>query len=348
MMLLTFLACAAPAPEVAAPPPPPGPTPRSWNVWPPLLRHERPGHPASATGVGPLRRAGHGPPRRPVAGATIVVSIDAFDTEQARARDGCGGAVPPRDPPERGSAAATAPGYTRWALTPGPGTCPSAWLLLRPVPTIVAELASVTTTHAPEERLWSALELVGVHAVAYDVDSGVPESPTSQERWEDLVYPRIGDMRPELRAIAGSDVFSPPDAGRESPAERARALLVEWGRPRRCGPAPAPAPHPDMPAIQAPSIEALCSAYADTQFAVAPYGPANPPPPNVCYGAWVFNGGTQGRITLYVTYTHWSYALELAARRENDIWHLWRVRETSRYTWRIEQEERDGCWAVCP
>jgi hypothetical protein len=257
--------------------------------------------PPNATGMVVDRRG------RPVVGARVAV--ESWGGEHlGEGRTGAGGRfdVPVlRKTGEDLGLEVTAPGFDRWAVT---GYKPHELIGYRV--RLDRELgrdflAALAAEPALESRIWGLLEIVGERQFGFKVAD---------------VYPSLGVLRADLRAIVESQAFlRPDDPPREgSPDELARELLAYWGDPadeplfrawvRAQGKAPS---------STGGDLISVCATYA--QYSFKKEGAA---PPFSCVQAAADAAGTRALVDLNVRYAYWGYTKQLVLMREGTAWKL--------------------------
>jgi hypothetical protein len=172
--------------------------------------------------------------------------------------------------------------------------------------------AAIQAETARSRRVCRLLDLVGNRFM------GNPELP--------LLYPRLGAVRQDLLAIALCPAFAPKDDRGDSPAGRAKRLLIFWHDPD------------DMPLIRkwvaenpgrlrledksAATIEAACQAYVDGHFGHGKERPSHD------LSSPVFGPGRDhALIEFTVRYAHWGYSEYLVLVKHKDQWRLKLVSE---------------------
>lgn len=251
---------------------------------------------------------------RPIAGATLVATPWSKEARLGAGTTDADGRATLALTEESGEVCleVTAPGHARWAMT-GVRTGRTVALARE----LAAVRADVATATDPEERLWLALEAAGAPGLSSD---------------EETIYPAIGALRPELRALAATPAFAREDVGRLSPALRAQRLLALWADPEdealvatwaKAHTARTPR------GVTGATLAALCAAFADRHFeaekvTTRTYNACDRDPP-------MAPDGSRALLTFRVQYAHWAYDIHLAARKDGDTWRLVHALEGATY-----------------
>ena len=251
----------------------------------------------------------------PVPNAKIVVAKEA-SSDQAlgeASTDATGRfRIPLKSNAYRGlTLTVTAKGFDRWA-------CGGIYGGLVDYPVrldrVVGDACFAAIRAEPDRsrRVSMLLDMVGTRQM------GSPELP--------LLYPRLGALREDLLAIAQSASFAAKDDRGESPAERARRLLIFWFDPA------------DEPLIRkwvaqspgrlrledksAATIEAVCAAYADWHFGHKKERTFNR------FSEPLFGPDKDHALVEFeVRYADWGYSEYLVLLKQKDRWALKLVAE---------------------
>ena len=272
-------------------------------------RVEEPSRPSASpphvTGIVVDRRG------RPVASAQVVVQ--SWGEEQFGAgRTGADGRFDiqlTRKTDEDLGLTVTAPGFARWAVAGSYKPHQLVGYRVRLDRELGRDfMTALAAEPDPESRIWGLLEIVGDRQLGFKVAA---------------VFPYLGALRADLRAIVESKAFTrPDDPPREgSPDDQARELLAYWGDP---------ADEPlvgawmrvrrgvrSVPPFTGDDLFSVCGTYAQytsQQEDVAPRFS--------CLEAAADAARTRALYDLNVRYAHWGYTEHLVLKREGTAWKL--------------------------
>lgn len=150
------------------------------------------------------------------------------------------------------------------------------------------------------------------------------------------LYPHLGALREYLLAVAQSAAFAVQDVQGESPADRAKDLLIFWYDPA------------DEPLIRrwvaekqgrchlenksGTTIEAVCADYADGHFSHKTERTSNG------FNTPVFGPGKDHALVEFTAlYAHWGYSEYLVLIKQKDRWELKLVAEHMHIHWGFER-----------
>ena len=248
---------------------------------------------------------------RPVVGAQVVVESwgDERFGEGRTGDDGRFDIPLARKADEDLGLTVTAPGFVRWAVAATYEPHELVGYRVR----LDRELGRdfMTTLAAepdPESRIWGLLEIIGHRQLDFKVAA---------------VFPYLGVLRTDLRAVVESKAFTrPDDPPREgSPDDQARELLAYWGDP---------ADEPlvgawmrvrrgvrSVPPFTGDDLVPLCATYAQYTFQQEDVAPRFS-----CLEAAADAARTRTLVDLNVRYAHWGYTEHLVVMREGTVWKL--------------------------
>lgn len=168
---------------------------------------------------------------------------------------------------------------------------------------------------------------------------GVLEIAASDDLPEmEELFPYLGELRPELAAIARAKTSQPKLKRDDStPADHAMRLLAMWADPaddalvepwmkKEWAFEPAPA------TLSGASIFDVCTHWGDFHFVKE--GVSKRPPPSYCRNQIVDRSGLHALALWSVRYMYWGYSMHLVMRREGDRWVLRGVTEGTIYHYR--------------
>ena len=251
---------------------------------------------------------------QPVAGAAVEVSITAQDYSSLTIGQGT------TDADGRFALALSttsygdlgvgieAPGFARWGWVFPQGIVGEEIVLNRIVDQVFLE--RLRSVRDPAERARGVLEIAA--------SDDLPEI-------EEL-FPYLGELRPELAAIARARTSQPKLKRDDStPADHAMRLLAMWADPaddtlvepwmkKEWAFEPAPAN------LSGASIFDVCTHWGDFHFAKE--GVSKRPPPSYCQHQIVDRSGRHAMALWLVRYMFWGYSMHLMMRRESDRWVL--------------------------
>ncbi len=255
---------------------------------------------------------------RPVAGAEVVVE-GAGDQVIARGQSDAGGVFelrPSPDEPPR-SVVVTAPGMSRHAYAISRWGGVYLARLVRPLtPSLIEE---VLRAEDEVERLWSLLEVVAPRSFSESTD--------------EVLFPRLGALRPHLRALIDGGDFDEPEDRTFSPADRALRLLALWHDEAdrelvdRWIEASRYARRPARP-VTGSTIDELCRDFADLHFEREGVETRTF---HACSEPIIDETERHALVTFNVRYAHWGYTIILILRRESEEWRLAFQHEGERY-----------------